>query len=88
MECQRINLLTRKLRQAKIMSSIRLHPFLRVQMILVDVLNTPLKKNIVNEFLYCIIAALNQFDSFSQRVGLIDIKGHYYFLVLYFLWKI
>ena len=70
------------------MSSIRLHPLLRVQMILVDVLNVPSKKNIVNEFLYCIIAVLNQFDSFSQRVGLIDIKGHYYFLMLFFLWKI
>ena len=40
------------------------------------------------EFLYCIITAWYQFGSFSQRVGLVDIKGHYYFLILFFLWKI
>ena len=39
------------------------------------------------EFLYCIITVLYQSDSFSQRVGLVDIKGHY-FLMLFFLWKI
>ena len=40
------------------------------------------------KFLYCIIIVLYQFDSFSHRVGLVDIKGHYYFLMLFFLWKI
>ena len=32
--------------------------------------------------------ALYQFDSFSQRIDLVGIKGHYYFLMLFFLWKI
>ena len=40
------------------------------------------------EFLHCIIIVLYQFNSFSQRVGLVDIKGHYYFLMIFFLWKI
>ena len=42
-----INLLTRKLQQPKIMSFICFHPFLRVQMILIDILNTTFKRNIV-----------------------------------------
>ena len=45
------------------------------------------KEKHCNEFLYYIITVLYQFDSFSQRVGLVDIKGHYYFLMLFFLWK-
>ena len=45
------------------------------------------KKKHCYEFLYYIITVLYQFDSFSQRVGLVDIKGHYYFLMLFFLWK-
>ena len=63
---------------------IRFHPFLCVQMILINILNTQLKRNFVmNSYI-----ALYQFDSFSQRVDLVGIKGHYYFLMLFFLWKI
>ena len=69
------------------MSWIRFHQFLHVQMIFIDILNTIEEKHCY-EFLYCITTVLYQFDSFSQRVDLVDIKGHHYFLMLFFLWKI
>ena len=44
-----------------------------------------IEENHCYEFLYCIITVLYQFDSFSQRIGLVDKNGHYYFLMWFFL---
>ena len=84
MECQWINLLIWKLRQTKIMSS----PVCTCSNDSYWHFKYTVEEKRCYEFLCCIITVLYQFGSFSQRVGLVDIKGHSYFLMLYFLTKI